>query len=86
MFFRTGHPPLNRRCGSPSVPFPEPFLPTFGTLDWVFSTPFGGSALTPDAPQVQRARYSNPPLNRVFHLFFNALHGSGNLGARARAT
>ena len=49
MFFRTGHPPLNRRCGSPSVPFPEPFLPTFGTLDWVFSTPFGGSALTPDA-------------------------------------
>ena len=41
--------PLNRRGGCPPVPFPEPFSPTFGTLNWVFSTPFGGLALTPDA-------------------------------------
>ena len=41
--------PLSRRRGSPPIPIPEPFPPTFGTLDWVFSTPFGGSALTPDA-------------------------------------
>ena len=40
--------PLSRRRGSPAVPPPGPFPPTFGTLDWVFSTPFGGSALTPE--------------------------------------
>ena len=41
--------PLSRRRGCPAVPPPGPFPPTFGTLDWVFSTPFGGSALTPHA-------------------------------------
>ena len=41
--------PLSRRRGCPSVPIPAPFSPTFGTLDRVFSTPFGGLALTPNA-------------------------------------
>ena len=41
--------PLSRRRGCPAVPPPGPFPPTFGTLDQVLSTPFGGSALTPDA-------------------------------------
>ena len=47
--------PLTRRGGCPPVPIPEPFSPTFGTLVWVFSTPFGGLALTPDAPMVPGA-------------------------------
>ena len=48
--------PLTRRGGCPPVPFPEPFSPTFCSPGWVFSTPSGGSALTPDAPAVRRRR------------------------------
>ena len=47
--------PLSRRRGCPPVPPPGPLPPTFGTSNWVFSTPFGGSALTPDAPMVPGA-------------------------------
>ena len=42
-------PPAHAPRRLTPVPIPEPFSPTFGTLDWVFSTPFGGSALTPHA-------------------------------------
>ena len=46
---RADFPPLNRRRGCPPVPPPGPLPPTFSTSNWVFSTPFGGSALTPHA-------------------------------------
>ena len=42
-------PPAHAPRRLTPVPIPEPFTPTFGTLVRVFSTPFGGSALTPHA-------------------------------------
>ncbi len=60
-------PPLTRHGGSPPVPFPEPLSPSFGTLGQVLPTPFGGSALTPDAARCP-GRHTPPPVRWTYLL------------------
>ena len=77
-------PPLRRRSANP-LTYQWLSLPVAWTTRKHIDDAGGRDYLTPDAPLVQRARYSNLPLNRSFRRFFNALHGSIDFGARARA-